>query len=327
MIKVGILSGAHLHVGSYAAQLNASPDAEIVGIWDDDAERRARGSANYGTPEFAEREALLEVCDAVVICSENVKHRDNTEAAARAGKHILCEKPLATTPDDARAMVDICAAAGVQLMTAFPCRFSPAFHHLLAAVQNGEVGEILAVRGTNQGKCPGGWFIQKELSGGGAVMDHTVHVTDLLRVLLGSECATVFCESDNGLLHGDFDDTGFLNFSFENGVFATLDASWSRPKVFPTWGNVTMGVVGTKGVIEMDMFSQESVLYSDKTGGVSYRGWGSDIDEGLVNAFIHSVKTGEPVPITGVDGLRAVEVVEAAYESVRTGQVATVRHR
>lgn len=327
MVKVGILSAAHLHIGSYAAQLNASLDAEIVGIWDDDAERRANGAANYGCPEYAERDALLEVCDAVVICSENIKHQENTEAAALFKRHILCEKPLATTPDNARAMVDTCAAAGVQLMTAFPCRFSPAFHHLLAAVQNGEVGEILAVRGTNQGKCPGGWFIQKELSGGGAVMDHTVHVTDLLRVLLGSECATVYCESDNRLLHGDFDDTGFLNFSFANGVFATLDASWSRPKVFPTWGNVTMGVVGTKGVVEMDMFSQESVLYSDKTGGVSYHGWGSDIDKGLVNAFIHSVKTGEPVPITGVDGLRAVEVVEAAYESVRTGQVATVRHR
>jgi len=194
-------------------------------------------------------------------------------------------------------------------------------------VESGDIGDILAVRGTNRGRCPGGWFIQKELSGGGAVMDHTVHVTDLLRFLLAAECSTVYCEADNGLLHGDFDDTGFLQLSFQSGVFATLDASWSRPKTFPTWGDVTMLVVGTKGTVEMDMFAQESILYSDIAGNVSYQGWGSDIDGGMVRAFVHSLQTGEPVPITGIDGLRAVEVVEAAYRSTATGQAVAVQHR
>ena len=134
----------------------------------------------------------------------------------------------------------------------------------------------------------------------------------------------MFCEADNRLLHGDFDDTGFLSFTFETGVFATLDASWSRPKTFPTWGDVTLGVTGTKGVLELDMFAQESVLYDDATGRVAYQNWGTSIDKGLVDSFIHAVQTGEPVPITGVDGLRAVEIVAAAYESVRTHQAASV---
>lgn len=327
MIKIAILSAAHGHADSYAAQLRQSPDATLIGIWDDNADRRAQKAAQYECAPFPEPDALLSACDAVVVCAENIHHKSLTERAANAGKHVLCEKPLATTPDDAREMVDICAAAGVQLMTAFPCRFSPAFGQLLAAVGNGDLGDILAVRGTNRGRCPGGWFIDKALSGGGAVMDHTVHVTDLLRALLASEVKTVFCEADNHLLHGDFDDTGFLQMTFDSGVFATLDASWSRPQSFPTWGDVTMGVVGTKGVIEMDMFAQESVLYSDKTGRVSYQGWGSNTDAGMVAAFVHAVKTGEPVPVTGVDGLRAVEVVEAAYESVRTHQPVAVRHR
>lgn len=327
MVKIGLVSTAHLHVDSYAAQLAQLPNAEVVGLWDDVAERRARKAAQYGCSEASELDALLERCDAVVICSENAKHRAFTEAAAKAGKHVLCEKPLATTPEDARAMVDACEAAGVQLMTAFPCRFSPAFQQLLSTVQSGGLGDILAVRGTNRGKCPGGWFIDKALSGGGAVTDHTVHVTDLLRVLLGQECKTVYCEMDNRVLHGGFEDTGFLTLNFTNGVFATLDCSWSRPKTFPTWGDVTLGVTGTKGVVELDMFAQESVLYDDKNGRVSYLGWGSSIDEGLVAAFVRAVESGEPVPITGVDGLRAVEVVEAAYESARTSQPAAVRHR
>lgn len=326
MVRVGILSAAHLHCDSYAAQLHALPNAKLVGMWDADPQRLILKAEGYGCDPFPEVDALLEKCDAVVICAENIHHRSLTEQAARAGKHVLCEKPLATTPDDARAMVDLCAEKGVQLMTAFPCRFSPAFIQLSTLARDGYFGDILAVRGTNRGRCPGGWFIDRALSGGGAVMDHTVHVTDLLRAFLGSECDQVYCESDNRLLHGDFDDTGFLQMTFQNGVFATLDASWSRPKTFPTWGDVTMAVVGTKATVEMDMFAQESVLYSDSAGKVSYQGWGSNIDEGMVKGFIEAIISGAPVPVTGVDGLRAVEVVEAAYKSAAEHQpVAVVR--
>jgi len=328
VVKVGFLSIAHLHADSYAAQLRALPgQAEIVGVWDDDAGRRALKAAEYGTAAFEDADALLDAAAAVVVCAENANHRALVERAAKAGKHVLCEKPLATTPDEARAMVDACDAAGVQLMTAFPCRFSPAFGQLLAAVRRGDLGDVLAVRGTNRGRCPGGWFIDKALSGGGAVMDHTVHVADLLRVLLGSEPAEVFCEADNRVLHGDFDDTGFLAITFENGVFATLDASWSRPKTFPTWGDVTLGVTGTRGVMELDLFAQEMTLFDDTRGRVAYQGWGSSIDRGLVAAFIEAVATGAPVPVTGVDGLRAVEVVEAAYASAASGQPVAVRQR
>jgi UDP-N-acetylglucosamine 3-dehydrogenase len=316
-----------MHVGSYVSQLKGLDGIQITGLFDDDPTRQTERAAQFGVPEQPTLTALLESCDAVCICSENVKHKPFTLTAAAAGKHILCEKPLATNPDDARAMVDACEQAGVKLLTAFPCRFSPAFEHLKAAVEAGEMGEVLAARCTNQGMCPGGWFVQKELSGGGAVMDHTVHVTDLLRVLLGDDVQEVYCESGNGLLHGDFDDTGFLTLTFDKGVFATLDASWSRPKSFPTWGNVTMAVIGTRGVIELDMFTQESALYSDKTGRVSYQGWGSDIDRGLVAAFLSELR-GERTPIaTGLDGLRAVEVVEAAYKSIETAQPAVVLRR
>jgi predicted dehydrogenase len=327
MVKIALLSAAHMHVGSYVAQLQKLPNAEIVGFWDDNPERLTRLAAAFGCPAFADIDALLALCDAAIVCSENAHHRALTERAALAGKHVLCEKPLATNPDDARAMVDACAAAGVQLMTAFPCRFSAPFGQLLTAAQAGDLGEILAVRGTNRGQCPGGWFIDKALSGGGAVTDHAVHVTDLLRVLTGSEVESVYCEADNQLLHGDFEDTGFLTLNFENGVFATLDASWSRPKSFPTWGDVTLGVTGTKGVVELDMFAQESVLYNDKSGRGVNQGWGSSIDAGLVHAFVEAIDRGTPVPITGIDGLRAVEVVEAAYESIRTHQPAGVRRR
>ena len=324
MVKIGFLSVAHMHAGSYAAQINALPNAVISGLWHPASDRAAQTSAAWNCPNLPTVDDVLAASDAVIVCSENIHHRDLTVQAARAGKPVLCEKPLATTPDEARAMIAACHEAGVSLMTAFPCRFSPAFMQLKTAVQNGELGEILAVRATNRGRCPGGWFVDKSLSGGGAVTDHTVHVTDLLRVLLQSEVKSVYCEAGNGIMHGDYEDTGFVALDFENGVFATLDASWSRPQTFPTWGDVTLGVTGTRGVMELDMFAQETVLFDDGRGRVAYQGWGSDIDRGLVAAFVHAIETGTPPPVSGEDGLRAVEVVAAAYESIRTHQPAPV---
>ena len=319
MLRIGILSTAHGHADSYADEVNAHPGAELAGVWDDNAERLAVKSVLYGAAAFGTVDELLAVCDAVIVCAENVHHRKLTEAAAGAGRAVLCEKPLATTPDDARAMVAACESAGVALYTAFPCRFSPAFQTLRGAAHRGDLGDILAVRGTNRGKCPFGWFVNPQLSGGGAVMDHTVHVTDLLRVLLQSEVESVYCEADSKLLPGDFDDTGIVTLTFAGGAFATIDCSWSRPqKTFPTWGDVTMAVQGTKATVEMDMFAQSATLHDESAAKISNAGYGSSIDGGLIAAFVHAVTTGDSGALaTGTDGLRAVEVVAAAYESAR----------
>ncbi|MCS6950052.1 MAG: Gfo/Idh/MocA family oxidoreductase [Armatimonadota bacterium] len=323
-VRIGMMSFAHMHAYSYAhcvKMLESEGRAQLVGVADHDPERGKQAAQQYDTRFFESYEDLLDAgVDAVIVCPENVRHRPLTEMAAQAGKHVLCEKPLATSKADGRAMIEACKAHSVQLMTAFPCRFSPSYIRLKQMVQAGELGEVLAIRGTNRGRNPGGWFIVPELSGGGAVIDHTVHVTDLCRDLLGSEVVEVYAEISNGFCHGDFDDTGMLTLTFANDVFATLDSSWSRPKVFPTWGDVTLQVVGTKGLAYMDMFAQNSTLYDDREMRITLQHWGSNIDYGLVSAFVESVATGKPVPITGEDGLAAAEVAFAAYESAKRGE-------
>jgi predicted dehydrogenase len=326
VVKIGMMSFAHMHATSYAHSIAARTDTELVGIADHDPARAEEMAQRYETRAFESYEALLAApgLDAVVICSENARHRALCEMAAAAGKHVLCEKPLATTKVDGEAMIAACKQAGVQLMTAFPCRYSPVTQRLKAALDSGEAGEILAIRGTNRGRNPGGWFIVKSESGGGATMDHTVHVTDLMRWILKDEVKEVYAEIGHGINHADFDDVGFLSMSFHKGVFATLDASWSRPQAFPTWGDVTMEVVTDRGTLTMDMFAQNLVLYSDKTHSVSWHNWGGNMDDGLVAAFAHALATGEPVPITGEDGLRALEVTLAAYRSAERNAPVTV---
>ncbi|HEV2472288.1 MAG TPA: Gfo/Idh/MocA family oxidoreductase, partial [Chthonomonadales bacterium] len=173
-VRIGMMSFAHMHAASYAHCIAGRKDTELAGVADHDPKRAARMAAQFGTIAFAGYEELLAQpeMDAVVVCPENVKHRELTEMAAAAGKHVLCEKPLATTLADGQAMIDACRSAGVQLMTAFPCRYSPVAMRLKESLSGGQSGKILAFCGTNRGRNPGGWFPDKSLSGGGATMDH-----------------------------------------------------------------------------------------------------------------------------------------------------------
>ena len=320
-VKLGLMSFAHMHMGSYASAVNQIPEAEMVGIADHDIDRVNKMAETFGSRAFASYEELLKQdIDAVIIASENIHHRELTVMAAEAGKHVLCEKPIATTIADAQAMIDVCRKNSVQLMTAFPCRFSPAMVRVKELVDAGTIGEILAVKGTNQGRMPGGWFIEKDKSGGGAVIDHTVHVADLMRWMLKSEAAEVYAEISNAMHHDDYDDVGQLTITFDNGVFTSMNTSWSRPKSFPTWGDVTMEITGTNGVISMDMFAQDMHLYSDKTMSTTWLGWGSNIDLLMVRDFVSRVANGQPVSVTGEDGLRAVEVALGAYQSFELGE-------
>lgn len=326
-LKIGILSFAHMHAASYAAALATHPGAAFVGIADPDPARGREMAAQFGTAFFDTDDALLgQHLDGVIVTSENIHHRLLVEKAVAAGvRTILCEKPLATTLEDARAMVTLCAGSGVRLATAFPCRYAPAFQRLRARVRAGAIGEVLAIQGTNRGSMPGGWFTDRALSGGGAVIDHTVHVADLNRVLLGREATEVQAEIGSGFYHQDWDDTGFLTINYDGGAFATLDTSWSRPKTFPTWGDVTMQVVGTGGILEMDMFAQNLVHYDDTAGRIGWSHWGSGMDAGLVADFLRLCSGADaPDLATGEDGLRALAVALAAYRSAETGQPVAV---
>lgn len=107
---------------------------------------------------------------------------------------------------------------------------------------------------------------------------------------------------------------------FENGAFATHDPSWSYCPSYPTWGDLTLEIVGTNGVTNMDGLAQHLDVYSDKQGKLFHSGWGDDSDFGLVASFIDCVRNDLPVPVTGEDGMRAMHVALAAYESARTGK-------
>ncbi|MBS1707431.1 MAG: Gfo/Idh/MocA family oxidoreductase [Armatimonadetes bacterium] len=314
-VRVGVISSAHVHAPSFVACCQASPQAEVVGLWDDDFERGRKFASERGIAFFEDIDALCGQVEAVVVCSENMKHADQIEVAARHGLHILCEKPVAPRPEHA-ARIESAVGKDKVFMTAFPCPFSPAFQSVNQKVKDGVIGRVLAVSATNQGTCPFGWFVETDKSGGGAMVDHTVHVTDLLRRLLGEEPATVQAMTGNNVYGKDWEDTAMVSVGFPSGVFATIDSSWSKPASYKTWGNVKLTVVGEKGVIETDLFTQGYDVYSGK----HYQaGVGSNLDQMMVDEFLDAVMAGREPSITLHDGLQASRVAMAAYRSVSNG--------
>ena len=171
-LQIGILSFAHLHAPAYAAALSGRSEAVLAGIWDPDTNRGTNAATRFGCQFFPELGDLLSCgLDGVVICAENTRRRDLVERSAEAHvRVILCEKPIATSTDDAQAMIAACAQGGSHLATAFPCRYSPAFQRLESTIKDGYLGDVLAIRATNRGTLPGGWFTDVALSGGGAVI-------------------------------------------------------------------------------------------------------------------------------------------------------------
>nr|WP_208402708.1 Gfo/Idh/MocA family oxidoreductase [Lysinibacter cavernae] len=329
------MSFAHVHAGSYAQLLRDWPGVELIttdpdGATAPDGELRGRAFAESLGVTYVDTydELLAWAPDAVIVTSENTKHRALVERAAAAGAHILCEKPLATTAVDAIAMREACEQAGVILMTAYPVRFSPAFERLQAIVNNDELGELIAATGTNNGKIPVGdrsWFTDPELSGGGAMVDHIVHVADLLDALTGLEAASVHAVS-NQLLHAEkpqvqAETGGLVTITYTNGFIATIDCSWSQPDHAPTWGGLTLQVVGADGIASINPFAQHVGGFSETEQNSVFIPYGSDTDRIMLDAFLDGVRTGiQPQPDANV-GIRTLNIVLAAQESARTGSV------
>lgn len=328
------MGAAHVaHAASYSAALAQMDGVELLALYDDDDERRARFAELFGISAVYETpHALLARDDiqAVVVCAPTDEHAALVIAAAQAGKQVLCEKPIATTTADARAMIDACHLAGVQLHVAFVCRFYPMIASTKAMLEAGDIGTIFGMLGGNRGRPPlppayPAWITHPEHAGGGAVLDHSVHVTDAMRYLTGAEVATVSAEVGT-LYQPDLavDDCGVLLLTFDNGIAASVDPSWSIPAANPFHYDFFLRITGTDGSIALDDTRQALRVASDlpRERGLLWEPFGVDVDAAMVRHFVACVRQGvELAPrASGEDGLRALEIALAAYESARSGQ-------
>jgi len=325
-LRMATIDYSHSHQYAYTRAMLQLPIVEFVALADADPKQRGQAEAmvrelNPNVAVYRDYHDLLarEDIDAVVICSPNADHHRMTLDAARAGKHVLCEKPLAITTAQAEEMIQACQEAGVFLSTAYPCRFAPVMWEMKRRVEAGEIGQILAMSATNHLRSvPTGWLVDPERSGGGCIRDHIVHALDLCRWFSGREPVEVYAEAAT-LARPELvvEDVAMLIITFEGGLVGSIDPSWNRPPNWTRWGDVSLRILGTEGMIEGDITHQAISCTTDTTRWLSY---GEGMNYYLLRHFAESILAGRPPLVTGWDGRMGVATIEAAYESARTHQ-------
>jgi predicted dehydrogenase len=330
-LNIGILAYTHLHVPRYLASIVASRQAELAGIADFGVNREAgrAAAAEHDVPFFETYEELLDLedVDAVVLGMEPVYHREAVAMAAQRGVHVLCDKPIATTMEDAAAIVETAAAAGIKLMVSFFPRFQLPLIKVKEELDSGEAGDVVAIYAVKYGRLPtkavgpqsAEWFLDPSLSGGGGFMDIGIHALDALRWLAGAEPRSIHATVGTMLHDGlDNEDFGVATIEFDNGVVASLSAGWANPDWSPTWLDVKFEILTTKKVFLVDKPHHDLAVYTNDSA--QRVGWLKPETDKQIAAFVDSIVEDREPPITGEDGVAALALVLAAYESSRTGR-------
>ncbi len=260
---------------------------------------------------------------AVYVATPNHLHAPIVAASARAGKHVLCEKPMATTLDDARGMVAACARAGVAYATAFDQRYHAAHRKLRALVADGSLGVVTQARIHYACWLPADWSadnwrVDPRRAGGGALIDLAPHGVDLLEVILGDEWAELIALKQSKVHAYAVDDGAVLAGRFRGGALATIHVAYNCPENFP---RRTLEVIGTRGMaIAVDTMGQTPggtlTLIDAATGqrrdATPPPGEDRSPFEAQVEAFGRSILAGEAYPYPPSKDLRTFGLLEAA---------------
>lgn len=328
-IRWGLIGASNIareHVIN-AIRLNGG---EVRAVMSSDGARAAAYADANGIPSGTARlEDLLsrDDIDAVYISTTNELHRDQALAAAAAGKHILCEKPLALALADAHAMVDAARAAGVVFATNHHLRNAGAHRALRQAVTEGRVGRPLAARVFHAVYLPPflqGWRVNAPAAGGGVILDIAVHDADTLRFVLGDEPETVQALTQTaGMAEVGLEDAVMTIARFRSGLIAQTHDAFTAQHA-----GTGFEVHGTEGsLIARDVMTQKpvgSLVLRDASGEHVIDFDRGDLYVRALGAFHGAVRgEGEPAA-TGEDGIRSLAFGLAVAEAARTGQVTRV---
>jgi len=255
-----------IHLESYQCFV---PDAEVVAVYSRRPERAKEFAEKHGIPQhFSDLDSAISEsgCDVVDICLPNYLHCEATLKAAKAGKHVIIEKPLAITLEEADAMIAACRDAGVKLMYAEELCFAPKYERVRTMVKEGAVGDIYMLKQGEKHSGPhSDWFYDINLAGGGVLMDMGCHAFGWFSWMLGSakpksvfaSMATVF---HKGRTKGE--DNSIVIVEYDNGVTCVAENSWAKHGGMDDRSEV----YGTGGVIYADLFMGNAALAYSRDG-------------------------------------------------------------
>ena len=324
MLKIGIVGSGFM--GSTHAAAWAKLPVEFVGICSADHERVKKLASQYGAQPFEALDTLLEKVDVIDICTPTYLHYPMVLQAAAAGKHIVCEKPLARTSAQGREMIAVCEKANVQLLVAHVVRFSPEYVQAKALVENGDIGRVAVQRLTRCSALPTwateNWLMEMEKSGG-MLLDLMIHDFDYARWVAG-DVESVFAKSLRGQRPGATEDYALVMLKHTNGAITNVEGGWAyAPGMFRT----AFEIAGDAGLIEHPADSSTPLgIYMKEKNIVAAEALvpTSPLTEDpyytQIKHFYDVLTSGITSRVTAEDGLAAVQIGLAAIESVRSGR-------
>ena len=343
MIQVGVIGCGKIaqtrHLPEYAdhAQVN------IAAVYDLDFERAKGVAKTYGARACASVEELLadKHIEAVSVCVANASHFEVSAAAMRAGKHVLCEKPMAVTLEQCEEMVRISEETGRYLMIGHNQRLTKTHLRAKELVSQGEIGKVLSFRTTFGHSGPeswmidrnNNWFFDKSRAQFGALADLGVHKTDLIQFLTGKRIRKVTAKlntlhkTDDAGKKLDVDDHAVCIYEMEDGIVGTMTAGWTY---YGREDNSTV-LYGTEGIMYIYCDENFSIVIEKKDGSrvchqIDRIQTNTDqTKSGIIDAWVACLLEKKQPGISGAEALSAMKAIFAASESSRTGRTVEVK--
>ena len=338
-IKVGIIGAGGIARGAHIPSYQKLANVSVVAVADVKEGTATEAAEKFNIPHvFTNYEELLKMgeLDAVSVCTPNAFHAAPSIAAMEAGKHVLCEKPMAVSVAEAQQMVETAKKRKRILQIGLASRFSAGAQYLKQQIESGRLGEIYYARAVSirrRGIPSWGVFVRKDMSGGGTLLDIGVHVLDLVVWLMGApKPVSVFgtavakfgkrrdvINPDWGqwdIDHFDVDDFAVGLVRFENGAMLTLETAWAA-NIEDAGRSYVLGTDGGCHVVGDKIYEQRNGKLADTPLQIP-KGESAHLVE--IQRFIEAIREGLPSPVPPEEVLRVQQIMNAIYESAETGQ-------
>ena len=336
-IKWGVIGCGGIAYRRTIPGMMLSENSELVAVMDTnyDAALKTKEEfgAKYAFDKYEDVIALDEI-DAVYIATPVFCHKEQAIACAKAGKHILLEKPMGLTIEESAEIADVCKENGVKLGVGLMMRFSAYHQKMKELIEKGALGDIVSMRA--QLTCwypeiPGNWRQNKALSGGGALMDMGIHCIDLLQYISGTKAQKVSCFAGNQTFNYSADDSAALLMKMDNGATAFVDANFNIPDNaarcrIEFYG--TKGSILAEGTISQVESGKIELTVSDDSAGYNaqqnreYEQGASNVEvvtgnmyEKEISSFANAIMNDTEPAITADDAIFVQKIVEKAYEA------------
>ncbi len=325
VIGMGMMGERHARVW------DELPYTRLISVYDTRPERTDEYAQRFGCLGADSLEAALAApgVDLVSICTDDQTHLEPCLAAAATGKHILLEKPLATTPQEARQIVAAAAEAPVKLMVGHVVRFGPRYQAARQAIEAGEVGDVVYAYARRFNVAASGWRIGPRAS---VTFFLGIHDIDILQWLTGSRIVRVHAEGCSKVLRDiGVDDTIVSVLKFDNGAAGVLETLWVAPAGAANTLDARLDIVGTQGRVQVRVGGEEMSLDTHQRSNRADVTYGITINDQMCNAlrtqlehFAQCVLNDTKPLVSNEDAIAAVDVAWAIDESLRRGETVEV---